>query len=76
MQIRASDKGIPPKNSTVRVSVTTVSVNPNSVHPPIIVNPDQQVQVTESDAVGYLVVLIQATDEDGDRIWYKIVGEF
>lgn len=74
-KIRASDNGTPQKNSTVRVSVTVISIKKDSEHPPLIDKPEQQVQVTESDEIGYLVALVQATDEDGDRIWYRIVGE-
>ncbi|KAK6637236.1 hypothetical protein RUM44_007650 [Polyplax serrata] len=72
-KIRASDNGTPQKNSTVRVSVTVISIKKDSEHPPLIDKPEQQVQVTESDEIGYLVALVQATDEDGDRIWYRIV---
>lgn len=57
------------------MSVTAVQVNSDSKHAPVITNPNQQVQVTESDSIGYLVALIQAVDEDGDKIWYNIVGE-
>lgn len=70
------DNGIPQRNQTARVSVTAVQVNSDSKHAPVITNPNQQVQVTESDSIGYLVALIQAVDEDGDKIWYNIVGEW
>jgi protocadherin Fat 1/2/3 len=33
------------------------------------------VEITESDQAGYLVALIQASDEDGDLLWYDIIGE-
>lgn len=36
--------------------------------------PNQRVEVTESDREGYLVTLIQGYDEDGDFLWYDIVG--
>lgn len=70
-----ADNGIPQRNNTARVSLTSVQINPNSKHPPVITNPNQQVQVTESDSAGYLVALIQAVDEDGDKVWYNIVGK-
>lgn len=69
------DNGIPQRNNTARVSLTALQINPDSKHPPVITNPNQQVHVTESDTVGYLVALIQAVDEDGDKVWYNIVGE-
>lgn len=46
-----------------------------STHPPVVKTPDQKVQVHESDDVGFLVALIQCEDEDGDTLWYKIVGK-
>jgi len=46
-----------------------------SLHPPQVKLPSQHVEITESDAEGYLVTLIQASDEDGDLLWYDIVGE-
>jgi len=33
------------------------------------------VQVTESDQAGFLVALMQASDKDGDALWYDILGE-
>ena len=39
-------------------------------------NPNQSVQVHESDGIGFLVALIQCEDEDGDSIWYSIKGQF
>lgn len=36
---------------------------------------DQQVQIHESDTVGFLVTLIQCEDEDKDNLWYRIVGK-
>ena len=56
--------------------MTAIPVKSNSEHPPTILNTEQQVQVTESDDVGYLVALIQGSDKDGDKLWYKIVGKF
>lgn len=32
-------------------------------------------QVTESDQAGFLVALMQASDKDGDPLWYDILGE-
>lgn len=69
------DNGVEPKSQTTRVSVSAVPVNPESKHAPTIRNPNQQVQVTESDGIGYLVALVQASDDDGDKIWYNIVGK-
>lgn len=64
------------KSSTARVSVQVVATPVTSDHAPVIKSADQHVEVTESDAVGFLVALIQASDEDSDTLWYKIVGKF
>lgn len=69
------DMGSPNRSSTARVSVKVAAVPVTSEHAPIIKSPDQRVEVTESDAVGFLVALVQASDQDGDTLWYKIVGK-
>lgn len=75
IQIRALDNGIPPKAQTARVSVAVVAVPEESLHPPKVKDSLQTIKVTESDKVGFLVSLIQATDEDNDSLWYDIIGE-
>ncbi|XP_065207257.1 fat-like cadherin-related tumor suppressor homolog isoform X3 [Planococcus citri] len=72
VQIRATDGGIPSKSSSVRVNVVVMPVPDDSIHPPVIKQPDQQVDVTESDSVYFLVALVTATDEDSSHLWYKI----
>lgn len=67
--------GSPNKSSTARVSIQVAATPVSSEHGPVIKSLDQHVEVTESDAVGFLVALIQASDEDGDTLWYKIVGK-
>ncbi|XP_068083906.1 fat-like cadherin-related tumor suppressor homolog [Anabrus simplex] len=74
LRIRAQDNGIPQRSHTTRVSVQVIKTPKDSPHPPQIRNPNQRIEVTESDEVNYLVTLIQATDEDGDMLWYNIVG--
>lgn len=74
VQIRAQDGGQPQRSQTTRVSVQVVSVPLESAHPPQVKLPNQRVEVTESDREGYLVTLIQGHDEDGDFLWYDIVG--
>lgn len=48
----------------------------DSKNPPVIKTVNQNVDVTETDQVGFLVALIQATDKDGDTLWYDIVGKW
>lgn len=71
--VRATDNGSPNKSTTARISVQVMAIPENSKHPPVFKQPDQRVEVTESDIIGFLVALVQATDEDGDLLWYKIV---
>lgn len=46
-----------------------------SENPPFFKTNNQSVEITESDEVGFLVTLVQATDKDGDALWYDILGE-
>lgn len=71
-QIRATDGGIPSKSNSVRVNIVVLPVPDESAHVPFIKQPNQQVDVTENDSVGFLVALIQAADDDGDHLWYHI----
>lgn len=57
------------------MNVVVMPVPDESIRPPVIKQPDQQVDVTESDSVYFLVALVTATDEDSSHLWYKIEGE-
>lgn len=74
IMVRAEDNGEPKKSTTARVSIIVIPVPDESDHVPIIKTLDQHVEVTESDNPGFLVTLIQAIDEDEDRLWYDIIG--
>lgn len=74
-QIRAADSGEPQRSHQTRVSVQVVEVPKESENPPVFKTNNQSVEVTESDEVGFLVALVQATDKDGDSLWYDIIGE-
>nr|CAD7397014.1 unnamed protein product [Timema cristinae] len=73
LRIQAEDNGAQKKNQATRVSIQVLRVPKHSAHPPTFKAPNQVVEVTESDSVGFLVALIQAGDEDEDRLWYNIV---
>jgi protocadherin Fat 1/2/3 len=73
--VRAEDNGTPKRSQTARVSVVVVNVPDESTFAPQIKIPNQHVEVTESDSPGFLVALIQATDEDDNQLWYDIIGE-
>lgn len=46
-----------------------------SENPPVFKTNNQSAEVTESDKVGFLVALVQASDRDGDPLWYDILGK-
>ncbi len=74
LQVRAEDNGTPKKTSTASVHIAVVPIPEESLHPPVLKSPDQHVEVTETDAPGYLVAYFIATDEDNDQLWYDIVS--
>ncbi|XP_053598514.1 fat-like cadherin-related tumor suppressor homolog isoform X2 [Microplitis demolitor] len=73
MMIRAADNGDPQRSHQTRVSVQVVELPKDSKYPPEFKSANQTATVTESDQVGFLVALVQATDQDGDTLWYDIV---
>ncbi|XP_044594516.1 fat-like cadherin-related tumor suppressor homolog isoform X4 [Cotesia glomerata] len=73
MMIRAADNGDPQRSHQTRVSVQVVELPKESKYPPIFKSINQIATVTESDQVGFLVALVQATDQDGDTLWYDII---
>lgn len=75
LMVRAEDNGVPKRVQTARVSVVVVAVGKRSEHGPHVKTHDQHVEVTENDIPGFLVTLVQAYDEDGDQLWFDIVGE-
>lgn len=74
-QIRASDNGEPQRSHQTRVSVQVVEAPKESENPPVFKTNNQSVAVTESDEAGFLVALVQASDKDGDSLWYDILGK-
>ncbi|XP_014210543.1 fat-like cadherin-related tumor suppressor homolog [Copidosoma floridanum] len=73
MIIRAADGGEPVRSHQARISVQVVETPKESAHAPVFKSPTQSVVVTESDSVGFLVALVQATDKDNDSLWYDII---
>ncbi|XP_054259787.1 fat-like cadherin-related tumor suppressor homolog [Macrosteles quadrilineatus] len=79
LMVRATDHGFPNKSSTARIVVQVVGTS-EAKGAPFVAQKTQRVEVTESDPVGFLVALIQAT-QDADYLWFKILdgnprGEF
>ncbi|XP_058123843.1 fat-like cadherin-related tumor suppressor homolog [Anopheles ziemanni] len=72
--VRAEDHGVPKRSQQARVVVAVVGVPLESHNPPVVKTGDQHVELTESDVPGFLVTLIQASDHDGEQLWYDIVG--
>lgn len=75
LQIRATDHGEPQRSHQTRVSVQVVEAPKESENPPVFKTNNQSVEVTESDEAGFLVALVQASDRDGDPLWYDILGK-
>lgn len=75
MIIKAEDFGSPRKSHTARLNIVVIPILQKSSFPPKIKTADNIVEVTESDKPGFLVTLIQATDEDNDNLWYNISGK-
>lgn len=73
--IKAEDHGVPKKSQTARLNVVVVPILKLSNVPPSIKTTNSLVEVTESDKAGFLVTLIQATDEDSEYLWYNISGK-
>ncbi|XP_019772654.2 fat-like cadherin-related tumor suppressor homolog isoform X8 [Dendroctonus ponderosae] len=72
LNIKATDGGTHAKSSICKVLVKIVPVPLTSKHPPVVTTPSP-VKLTEGDQIGFLVGLIQASDEDNDTLWYDIV---
>uniref|UniRef100_A0A1Y1MVJ3 Fat-like cadherin-related tumor suppressor homolog n=1 Tax=Photinus pyralis TaxID=7054 RepID=A0A1Y1MVJ3_PHOPY len=73
LNVKATDRGEPPKSSTCHVSIHVLQVPKSSKHAPVVKTPNR-VAITESDSGRFLVTSIQATDADNDTLWYDIVG--
>ena len=74
-QVKATDKGVPPKKSSAKVKIKVVNVKNYSPKPPAFNKKYITEEVMENDAVGKWIVLVQAFDPDRDKIWYSIVGK-
>ncbi|XP_075164704.1 FAT atypical cadherin kugelei [Haematobia irritans] len=69
--IKAEDNGVPKKSQTTRVNVVVLPISKTSISPSIK-TAKSTIEVTESDKAGFLVTLIQATDDDSEHLWYNI----
>lgn len=74
--IKAEDHGSPKKSQTARLNVLVIPILEQSKAPPSIKTTNSLVEVTESDKAGFLVTLIQASDEDSEHLWYNISGKY
>lgn len=75
-QVKASDNGRPQKSNSCLVLINLVPVLKSSPNPPTLHEEHEvHVSVLESDSVGHHVKLVEASDEDGDQLWFDIIGE-
>ena len=56
--------------------LTVVASPVRSANAPVFVQTHRTVPVLENFRVGQMVELVQASDPDGDRVWYSITGEW
>lgn len=63
-------------SAVAKVIVEVLKIPENSKHVPEIQNPNQKVDITESDTVGFTVALINAVDKDQDYLWYRIESKY
>ena len=70
-QVEARDKGNPSRASTAIVKITVTNKNE---HPPIIQGEPIAVTIDEERGIGFVVVVINATDADGDALTYELIG--
>lgn len=70
-QVEARDKGNPSLASTAIVKINVTNKNE---HPPIIKGEPIAVTIDEERGIGFVVVVINATDADGDALTYELIG--
>ncbi|OWA49788.1 Fat-like cadherin-related tumor suppressor-like protein [Hypsibius exemplaris] len=71
--IKASDPEDSTLKKTLRIVIEASPIPLATTKPPRIQS-SFNAQVLESDAVGHMVILLEAEDPDGDFLWYYIVG--
>ena len=76
VQIRGEDSGkLRQLNGSVRVIFTVVDRPAASPHAPVFSRTQAAYEVLEDLAVGRPILTPQASDEDGDTLWYSIISE-
>ncbi len=82
--LQASDRGLPQNSATTRVIVTAIGEGGKQEvkkgkgnRKPILQNMAQwkHLHISDADAVGEMIGLIEAEDPDGDTLWWNITGE-
>ncbi|CAL4064237.1 unnamed protein product, partial [Meganyctiphanes norvegica] len=75
LTVEACDKGSEPKCSTCPVVLEIVPLASSSPNAPTILDSKiTAVSVLETDPIGQHVKLVNAIDEDGDDLWFDIIG--
>lgn len=75
LQVQATDNGVPSQSSTAQVYIKVVPMMNNSKHMPSVKLKNHIIKVSEDKPVGFLIVQIQATDEDSEDLWFEIIGK-
>ena len=74
MLVKATDGGQPALSGLARVSLEVAAKDPGQAEHKPSIEPLQPVEVFENDPVGHLVSLLVGRDEDGDSLFYDILG--
>ena len=75
VQVQATDQGRPQRHNQIRVIFTVVERPATSEHAPSFVSTETVARVMENDPVGTMVMIMEAKDEDGDKLWFSITGK-
>ena len=65
--VYATDKGAPPKSSSVNVRITVTNVNDEA---PEFTSTKIEIDVDENAPIGTVITIVQAVDLDGDAVSY------
>ncbi|KAK6741188.1 hypothetical protein RB195_009193 [Necator americanus] len=77
LTIQATDRGLPAQMTQTRVVLTAVGLPQRSKGvenraPSFAKNDGRKIPVSDADQVGFTIAKIEATDPDGDAVWWSI----
>ncbi|KAK0415819.1 hypothetical protein QR680_012137 [Steinernema hermaphroditum] len=73
LQVTATDRGMPSLSTNTSVILTAVENGPKKKNrSPKLVNVPTELTISDKEAVGTTVTLLEATDADGDHLFWKL----